>query len=146
MLGCRVESVDDHVGCEGEDGCDGRVVAAEDGDVKFFVGFGWFSCCCGGWWWRLLGGVGVVICVIHGVVVGDGYLLRKGHGELCKVLGVVVEVYEIREVVIVVLVLVLVVIMVICSTASSLTRGHGVCKCAQELLSTAIWVLYTARL
>lgn len=80
LLGCAVEGVNDHVRCEGEDGCDGGVVAAEDGDVEFFVGeFAWFlRCRC-----RLrLRGIGVVVCVIHGVVVDDGYLLRDAHGEL----------------------------------------------------------------
>lgn len=114
-------------------------MAAEDGDVEFFVGeFGWFLCwlCCGWWWWWRLWSVGVIVCVIHGVVVCDGHLLRNDHGELCEVLVVVVVVYEVCEVVVVIVVLVLAmtVAVVVCSTASSLTRGHGVCECARVLL------------
>lgn len=122
-------------------------MAAEDGDVEFFVGeFGWFCWCLGRWWWRLWS-VGVIVCVIHGVVVGDWYLLRKDHGELCEVLVVVVVVYEVCEMVIVIVVLVLVVIVVVCSTASSLTRGHGVvnalkyCRLGTDTGDCNVWFM-----
>lgn len=92
-------------------------MAAEDGDVEFFVGeFCWWW-----WWWRLLWGVGVVICVIHRVVVGGRYLLRDAHGELCEILIVVLVIKVVCEMMVII---VLVVVVVVCSTASSLARGH----------------------